>query len=240
MRVSLPIVPPKASAPDGSRGSLLVRGNQKLGGDILAFSLPAGGTCPGATDACRAVCYAARGNHCWPSTRVKHEANLCAAGRRDFVRLAVAEIGRRCTSVVRWHVAGDFYSAAYARKVWEVVKKTPDVVHYFYSRSWRVARVKPMLLLLAAEPNVRQWWSCDRDTGIPFPIPEGIKLAWMMSYPEEEQTHADEIALCDLVFRTRRCRSLPAVKVCGVTVCPVENGVTGHDTDCGRCGLCWK
>jgi hypothetical protein len=152
----------------------------------------------------------------------------------------VREIEVRCGSVIRWHVSGDVYSATYARKLWEVVRRTPGVTHYFYTRSWRVARVRPMLLLLAAEPNVRQWWSCDRTTGIPFPVPEGIRLAWMQSYPEEEQTHADEIALCDLVFRTRRCRSVPAAKVCGVTVCPVENGITGHDTDCGRCGLCWK
>jgi hypothetical protein len=157
------------------------------------------------------------------------------------VSLAVAEIKTRCTSVVRWHVAGDFYSAAYARKVWEVVKKTPDVVHYFYSRSWQVARVKPMLLLLAAEPNVVSWWSCDRDSGVPFPVPAGVKLAWMLSRDEEADTHAEEIGLCHLVFRVPRCRNTPAVKICGTPVCPVENGTpAGREMNCGTCGICWK
>src|SRR5262245_38027124 len=52
------------------RRNLLVRGNRKLGPDLLAFSLvaglpSAGGTCPGASDACLADCYARGGNFCW-------------------------------------------------------------------------------------------------------------------------------------------------------------------------------
>jgi len=49
----------------------------------------------------------------------------------------------------------------------------------------------------------------------------------------------------DLVFRVRRLRGAVAKRVgCRsgppALVCPVENGATGHRTDCGRCGLCWR
>jgi hypothetical protein len=216
--------------------------NRLLGPDVLAFSLPAGSTCPGATDACARECYAKKGNFAWASTRARHEANYRAARRRSFVRRMVREIERRCGAVVRWHVSGDFFSPAYLRKVAEVVRLTPHVMHYWYTRSWRTGGIKPLLLRLAGEPNVRQWWSVDRDSGVPFPAPGGnVRFAWMLSEPEEERTHADLIGLCDLVFRTRKCRERVALKIASVTVCPVENGTpAGHATTCGACGICWK
>jgi hypothetical protein len=142
--------------------------------------------------------------------------------------------------VVRWMVSGDVYSVGFAKKLLAVVRRTPNVRHFLYTRSWRVASIRPVLLALAAEPNCRVWFSCDRDSGTPFPVPPGVRCAWMMADPSEAETHADHVAACHLVFRVRRLRNTPALKVCGVTTCPVENGVTGHDTDCGRCGLCWK
>jgi hypothetical protein len=153
----------------------------------------------------------------------------------------VREIGRRCGAVVRLHVSGDFFSAAYTRKILEIVRACPGVMFYAYTRSWRSASIRPGLLYLAAEPNVRLWWSVDRDSGVPFPVPAGVKLAWMMSEPDEERTHADLIGLCDLVFRTRKCRERVALKIASVTVCPVENGTpAGHAATCGACGICWK
>jgi hypothetical protein len=216
-----------------------VRGNGKLGGDILAFNLPAVVTCPGQTDACLSACYARKGNFAWSATRAKHEANLREAWSPSFVARMVREITVRAGAVVRWHVSGDFFSAAYAKRVLQIVKKTPGVVHYFYTRSWRVPRVRRVLLQLAAEPNVRSWWSCDRDSGAPFPVPEGVRLAWMLTYPEEERTHADHIAACDLVFRTCRCRHTPATRAAGVPVCPVESGLSDHVT-CGTCRICYR
>ena len=227
------------------RRNLLVRGNLKLGPDLLAFSLLAGlpstgGTCPGASDACLADCYARGGNFCWPAVRSQHEANLAASRRPDFVRRMVAELNRRFARVLRWHVAGDVYSVGYARRLLDIVRATPDVTHYLYSRSWRVRRIRPALLLLAAEPNVRCWLSCDRSTGLPrFPLPPGVRCCWMMTDPEEERTHAAEIAACSLVFRTRRCRRSRRVTIGDTLVCPVENGA-GRRTNCGSCGICWR
>jgi hypothetical protein len=203
LRVPLPLVDGGGPPP---RRNLLVRGNLKLGPDILSFSLPAGETCPGETDACRRACYAKQGNFRWACVEALYAANLRATAQPGFVRRLVREIKRRCGSVVRWHVAGDFYSADYARKVLAVVRRTPEVRHYFYTRSWQGPSVRPVLLALAREPNVRQWWSCDWETGTPFPRPEGVRFAWMQSYAEEAETHAEHIRACDLVFRVRRCR----------------------------------
>jgi hypothetical protein len=53
------------------------------------------------------------------------------------------------------------------------------------------------------------------------------------------QTSAEDVPpRADLVFRVHRLRRTVAKRVGLVLVCPVENGATGHRTDCGRCRLC--
>ena len=53
------------------------------------------------------------------------------------------------------------------------------------------------------------------------------------------QTSADDIPTrADLVFRVQRLRKTVAKRVNLALVCPVENGATGHRTDCGRCRVC--
>ena len=79
---------------------------------------------------------------------------------------------------------------------------------------------------------MRLWYSCDHDTGIPARVPRRVKLAWM-------HTSADDIPdRADLIFRVQRLRKTVAKRVSLALVCPVENGATGHRTDCGRCRLC--
>jgi hypothetical protein len=53
------------------------------------------------------------------------------------------------------------------------------------------------------------------------------------------QTAEDDLPpRADLVFRVHRLRKAVAKRVALALVCPVENGATGHRTDCGRCRLC--
>jgi len=210
---------------------LLVRGNSKLGEGILHFDLPAGSTCPGQSPACAQHCYAQRGRYVFPAVRARHARNLEQALRPSFAGRMMSELRRACAGVVRIHTAGDFFSAAYTRAWADIVRACRDTKFFAFTRSWRVPEIREELDRLAGLPNVRLWWSCDRDTGVPSNIPRRVKVVWM-------QTAVDDLPLrANLVFRVRPLRKTVAKRVGLALVCPVENGVTA--TDCGRCRICW-
>ena len=117
-------------------------------------------------------------------------------------------------------------------KVARLARACPATRFFAYTRSWRRPDIAEALAELSRCRNVRLWYSCDRDTGIPARVPRRVKLAWM-------QTAADDFPpRADLVFRVHRLRKTVAKRVALAVVCPVENGATGHRTDCGRCRLC--
>ncbi len=64
--------------------------------------------------------------------------------------------------------------------------------------------------------------------GEPLPVPAG------------HFQHRPQRPRSDLVFRVHKLRKAVCKRVGLTLVCPVENGATGHRTDCGRCGVCWK
>ena len=166
--------------------------------------------------------------------RHRYQRNLELSRRRDFARLVLAFLILHDVRVVRIHVAGDFWCRGYARKWLTVMRRAPHVRFYFYTRSWRVPAIHPVLCQMALLPNVRAWFSCDRDTGVPEQVPAGVRLAWLMTRPDDLPPRAD------LIFRTLPLRRRVLKRVGLALVCPVENGVTGHRTDCERCGVCWR
>lgn len=215
---------------------MLTPGNTKLGPGrlIWGFGLPSRVTCPGMSRVCSGPCYSAHLETCRPALRQRYERNLELSRRPDFARLVLAFLILRDVRVVRIHVGGDFYGAPYARKWLTVMRKTPAVRFYFYTRSWRIPAILGVLEEMARLPNVRAWFSCDRDTGVPESVPPGVRLAWLMTRPDDVPPHAD------LVFRTLPLRRTVQKRVGLALVCPVENGATGHRTDCERCGVCWR
>jgi hypothetical protein len=212
------------------RRNLLTHGNAKLGEGIYAFSLPAVTTCPGSSGPCRRECYALRGH--FPLLARAFRYYLAATRALGFAARMVAEVHRRFVACVRIHVSGDFFSAAYVRAWLTIVRACPTVRFYAYTRSWRVPELAGPLAELSRCRNVRLWYSCDRDTGIPARVPRRVRLAWM-------QTSADDLPpRADLVFRVVRLSRTVAKRMGLTLVCPVENVATGHRTDCGRCRLC--
>ncbi len=214
------------------RRNLLTRGNGKLGEGIHAWSIPAGETCPGRSVLCERVCYARSGRFRTQLLQERLTENLDAALADDFVRRMVAEIRRRGVHTLRIHVSGDFFSADYARKWLAIARRSPHTTFYAYTRSWRVQEIAPALEELARLRNVRLWYSCDAETGLPEKIAPGIRLAYL-------QTAAEDIPTGDLVFRTESLRATPARRIGLSLVCPRE---TGHPhataitcTSCRRC-----
>ena len=139
----------------------LTRGNAKLGKDIWTFSLPSVDTCPGASALCKSVCYAARYEKRWKSTRRKYELNLATFNVTDMV----AEIKKVKPKVVRIHVSGDFYSVEYAEQWLEIVRSCPEVTFYAYTRSWAIGGKRDSILYVLSqmedEDNCTILWSVD-------------------------------------------------------------------------------
>jgi len=211
--------------------------NEKLGRDIWGWSIPPRKTCPGATAACLAVCYATRGRYVMPTVKNLAVMNLEAADQADFPKLMSAMLLVHRVRTLRIHVSGDFYDAAYIAKWMKIVRVNPRVTFYAYTRSWFDPKTNSWselvtpLLKLAAEPNVALWLSEDKDTCVP-PKSKHVRYAYMATEDGDDPQRP-----VDLVFRNRRVTIKK--KVNKVQVCPVENGVaTQVKITCSACRLC--
>src|SRR5262249_35667365 len=135
------------------------------------------------------------------SVRLRYQRNLELSLRPGFAARMAGFIRRRGVRVVRVHVGGDFYDASYARKWLAVMRRCRATRFFFYTRSGRVPAVRRVLAAMARLDNVRAWFSCDRDVGVPSRLPRRVRLAWLMASPQDRPPRAD------LVFRVRRLRS---------------------------------
>ncbi len=218
----------------GRTSHLLVEGNDKLGGLVWAFSIPAARTCPGMTPCCARECYARQSRFRFPAVKAALRRNLAAARREDFAWRMAREIAARNVRTLRVHVAGDFFAPAYVGKWVGVARACPGVRFFAYTRSWRVEAIRGPLEVFASLPNVRLWYSADRDTGPPPAVPDGVRVAWLETEADEEVPDA-----ADLVFRPRRLRKTPNPRVPLPLVCPADADGPGKVT-CGSCGECWR
>lgn len=219
---------------------LFTNSNTKLGPGVRVFSIPAKVTCPGKTAACTSVCYATRCRYCSATVR-NHLARMYALAKRpDFDHLAVAEIQAQNIRLVRVHSAGDLFSPAYARAWLRVFKRCPDTTFWLYTRSWRVPQFRPILAHMAALPNVHVWFSADRDTGPPRNPPRRVRVAWLVTAPDEVPGAAD------LVFRTKKVKEAAAARRVRTArgswapVCPTETGTPdAAAVTCAGCRKCF-
>lgn len=89
---------------------------------------------------------------------------------------------------------------------------------------------------MAAEPNLQLWYSADRDTGMPDRVPAGVRVAWLMTAPDDRPPRP-----VDLLFRVTALRRTPVTQIDGVPVCPAEDGLPRkHTVTCDQCRTCWR
>lgn len=210
---------------------LLMQGNGKLGNAIHVWSIPALDTCPGSSSICRTACYALRHRFRFAQVKERLDWNWRQSGRSDFIDRMTAEIRARGVLVLRLHVAGDFADVAYAEKWLAVVKQSPRVRFYAYTRSWRLPSIAAVLEKMAALRAMRLWYSIDDETGVPPTVPAGTRLAFL-------QVREDQIpAESDLVFRVQGLRKLSSLPI----VCDQET-VEGKalKVTCGSCARCFR
>lgn len=202
----------------------LARGNSKLGESVHSFDLPPVSSCPGSTSLCRDVCYATRGRFRFEASQERLQWCYEQSLQDDFASRMSQEIIHRGISTVRVHVSGDFYDVRYAESWLEVMLTCHTTAFFFYTRSWRVAEIYPVLEQMAEQENVFVFFSAD-DECFPEEVPDRVRVAYML-------THLDSIPDCDLVFADRSVR--PYVQQLSL-LCPHESEQVSNCSTCRHC-----
>lgn len=114
--------------------------------------IPYGGTCPGSTPECEAICYAERPVR---ENNIVEAMWLGNSGSSD-----VPPIPEDC-KLLRLHVSGDFDTVKYIENWIKRLRERPDVRCWGYTRSWRVPELRYALEALRALPNVQLFASMD-------------------------------------------------------------------------------
>ena len=227
-------------APTGPRlptlAGVFSEGNDKLGDRVLTFSLPAVLTCPGSSGLCRSLCYADRpqSRFSLPEVRDCYWRNFALSKRDDFAEVVAALLARtrRERPMVRLHVSGDVYDAAYAWKWLKVARSTPRATFWCYTRSWRVPEIRAVLEEWGSLPNMHLWYSYDRETGAPSGQHSRIRTAYLRVDGGDEPEEGP-----DLYFREHALRKRTEKHVGGTLVCPAENGAS--KVRCTSCKVCF-
>jgi hypothetical protein len=212
--------------------SLLSQGNDKLGATIHSWSIPALTSCPGSSAVCRASCYATHGRFATTKSKEAMRWRLHQSKRQDFAERLIDEVYRKGVLVCRIHVSGDFYSPGYLSKWIEIAATSVNTRFFTYTRSWREAKIEPLLRAFAALNNVRLWYSADTETGYPPDLPQGVQVAWL-------QDTAVVPRQGDLLFQTRSVRTLALPLVIPVCAQELPEG-KARGVNCANCGVCWK
>lgn len=208
-------------------------GNSKLGA-IPNFSLEAVKTCPGASEACKSICYATSGFYNMPSVQAFYERNLKLARSMKFVDKILEEIQKRQIRLMRIHASGDFETPAYASKWLEIITRSKHTRFFAYTRSWREEAIRPILWDMSRRSNMSLLLSCDHETGAP-PRWHKVRIAYMATSDDDSPKFP-----VDLVFRDQTQTPMIREPLSGALVCPVEQGVERSvKITCEKCRLCF-
>lgn len=169
------------------------RGNMKIGSGVYTYSRLPGhpsrtalglrhldadghtepedgwrGTCPGATEECQSICYAAR-----PVAELGPVASMWLqnTGKDDVPPIP------EDAKLIRLHISGDFDTVAYIRNWFDRIVNRPDVKMWAYTRSWRVPELLQALEDLRNLPNVQLLASMDPSCD-EMP-PKGWRRSWI-------------------------------------------------------------
>ena len=133
---------------------------------VPSWSLQAVDTCPGAktkggalVEACKG-CYARQGHYAMPNVQNTRAFNKKDWQRDTWIDDMVSAI--RDYRYFRWFDSGDVYCVELARKILEVVKRTPWCNHWLPTRSYKFPKIKAMLEEINAQPNACVRYSSDR------------------------------------------------------------------------------
>lgn len=112
-------------------------GNLKLPKSTAIFNLPAVKTCLNCAD-CSKFCYALSNQKRFPSCNYSREKNLSISKDKNFVSKFNNALKRSKAKTVRYHEAGDVYSAKYLLSLVKIANDNPQVYFYMYTKSTKL------------------------------------------------------------------------------------------------------
>ena len=168
-----------------------------------SWSLQAIDTCPASigsdgelVDACKG-CYATTGNYRFPNVKKPREHNREDWQRDSWVDDMVAELDN--DRYFRWFDSGDMYHIKLARKMLEVMKRTPWVRHWLPTRMHKFAKFAPVIQEMNNLPNVVVRLSSDSVIGETIP---GANTSTIIPTPEQA---TPEMTVCEAYSRDGKC-----------------------------------
>ena len=168
-----------------------------------SWSLQAIDTCPASigsdgelVDACKG-CYATTGNYRFPNVKKPREHNREDWQRDSWVDDMVAELDN--DRYFRWFDSGDMYHIKLARKMLEVMKRTPWVRHWLPTRMHKFAKFAPVIQEMNNLPNVVVRLSSDSVIGETIP---GANTSTIIPTPEQATA---EMTVCEAYRRDGKC-----------------------------------
>ena len=168
-----------------------------------SWSLQAIDTCPASigsdgelVDACKG-CYATTGNYRFPNVKKPREHNREDWQRDSWVDDMVAELDN--DRYFRWFDSGDMYHIKLARKILEVMKRTPWVRHWLPTRMHKFAKFAPVIQEMNSLPNVVVRLSSDSVIGETIP---GANTSTIIPTPEQATA---EMTVCEAYSRDGKC-----------------------------------
>ena len=183
----------------------------------------------------RVVFHFATTGQVWSCQRLADGNTLVFAGIQIDDMLA----RRRGIRAVRLPGIGDLYSVEFIAKVDAVIAANPQLLFWFYTRSWYSPVLWRAMQRLRRHPNLSMWLSWDRVMAASYGAPPDRDLPWCWLAETDDDLPAEPVSLVwrfdDLPWN----KSLPEKLVLGGSlVCPHENGIT--QTTCYECGICWR
>lgn len=173
-----------------------------------SWSLQALSTCPGSVGADGALvpacsgCYATTGNYNFPNVKAPRLHNGEDWKREDWADDMVAELDN--DRYFRWFDSGDMYTIKLARKMLDVMKRTPWVKHWLPTRMHKFDKFASVIAEMEALPNVVVRRSSDSITG------ETIKGATTSTIIPTVDDAAESMTVCQAYERDGKCGSCRA------------------------------
>lgn len=112
---------------------LLQKGNRKLSRKILNWSITPIASCLNCSQ-CAKLCYARIPYLRYPCVKTSWDRNFALAQSGEFKQLIIDELVKSKRSLVRIHVAGDFFSQVYLDQWQEIIEMFPEKTFYGYSK----------------------------------------------------------------------------------------------------------
>jgi hypothetical protein len=204
-----------------------------------SFGLPSGKafSCPGATSICELICYAGKLERLFKGVLVVLMRNWEALKEATYTEMVallsdmmaefVAESDTRGDEkIFRIHWDGDFFSTDYARAWATVIRNTPDVQYWVYTRSFTPAL--NVIPILAGIDNLSVYLSVDAENVIHAAeillAHPGVKVAALAKTAGEAKE----------MFPDSRVISCPE----NVGKLPLVVGTGDAKGACAACGLC--